>query len=147
MVDLTTLLSSVHPTGTPPVKEFYVFNSNHWNCNNGGCCFQWTVPAKTTFIKFEIISGGGPGDNQSSSDWGTGGAGGNYAVKSLYASGTCIRGGSNYETRTGATDSGFTCNTCCTDLHIDLDTGGSWDPKDWNWDEGSVEINLYFTIG
>ncbi len=55
MVDLSELLVSIHPTGTPPVKEFYVFNSNHWSCNNGGCCYQWTVPAKTTFIKFEII--------------------------------------------------------------------------------------------
>ena len=39
------------------------------------------------------------------------------------------------------------CNTCCTDLHIDLDTGGSWDPKDWNWDEGEITIKFYFTIG
>ncbi len=114
MVDLSELLVSIHPTGTPPVKEFYVFNSNHWNANNGGCCFQWTVPAKTTFIKFEIIGGGGPGNGQSSSDWGTGGAGGNYASKSIYASGTCLKGGSNYETRSGAGESGFTCGTCCT---------------------------------
>ena len=39
------------------------------------------------------------------------------------------------------------CNNVCTDLHIDVDNNNSWDPKDWNWNEGSITVTIYFTIG
>ena len=113
MVDLSTLLASVHPSGGAAQKEFWLYNNQHWTAENGGCCYEWTVPTGTTYIKFEILGGGGPGNSGGPGDWGPGGSGGNYGMKQIFSSGECIQGGSNYETRTGATSSGFTCNNCC----------------------------------
>jgi hypothetical protein len=113
MVDLSTLLASVHPSGGSASKEFWLFSNKHWTPDNGGCCLEWTVPEKTSYIKFEILSGGGPGCPGGPGDWGPGGMGGNYGMKQIFASGECVQGGSNYETRTGATDSGTTCATAC----------------------------------
>ena len=124
MVDLSTLLTSIHPSGGAAQKEFYVFNSMHWVTQNGGCCLEWTVPQDTTYIKFEIIGGGGPGGGASAGDWGPGGSGGNYGMKQIFASGECLQGGSNYETRTGATSSGFTCSNCCTQNGSDRPCSG-----------------------
>ena len=115
MVDLSTLLTSIHPpTGGGSAREFWIFNSMHWVTQNGGCCLQWTAPTGTSYIKFEILSGGGPGSPGGPGDWGPGGMGGNYAMKQIFSSGECIQGGSNYETRTGSNSSGQTCTNCCT---------------------------------
>jgi len=113
MVDLSTLLASVHPSGGQAPKEFWIFSNLHWLPDNGGCCYEWTVPKDTTYIRFEILGGGGPGNSGGPGDWGPGGSGGNYGMKQIFSSGECIKGGSNYETRTGATSSGTTCGTCC----------------------------------
>ena len=67
--------------------EFYVYNGNWWSPCNGGRCCLWTVPNGTTSIKFEILSGGGPGGSSGGDyDNGIGGQGGNYAVKTLQKS-------------------------------------------------------------
>lgn len=113
MVELSSLLSSIHPSGGSAAKEFWLYNNQHWTASNGGCCYEWTVPAGTSYIKFEILGGGGPGSPGGPGDWGPGGSGGNYGMKQVFSSGECVQGGSNYETRTGATDSGFTCASCC----------------------------------
>ena len=63
----------------PEVTEFYVYGTNHWAVTNGGRCCLWNVPNGTNSIKFEILSGGGPGGSSGGDyDFGIGGQGGNY---------------------------------------------------------------------
>ena len=38
-----------------PQKHFFIYNTSHWTVTNGGCCLQWTVPAGTQIITFEIL--------------------------------------------------------------------------------------------
>ena len=82
LANIQTLIDT--GVGGDPQKDFYIYNTNHWSVTNGGCCLSWTVPTGAQIIKFEILSGGGPGG---SSGWdydiGHGGAGGNYNVKTI----------------------------------------------------------------
>ena len=41
--------------------EFVVKGPAAGNALDGGCCCQWTVPAGTTWITFEMWGGGGTG--------------------------------------------------------------------------------------
>tara|TARA_B110000495_G_scaffold68430_1_gene58347 strand:- start:9 stop:983 length:975 start_codon:yes stop_codon:yes gene_type:complete len=82
LANIQTLIDT--GVGGDPQRDFYIYNTNHWSVTNGGCCLSWTVPTGAQIIKFEILSGGGPGG---SSGWdydiGHGGAGGNYNVKTI----------------------------------------------------------------
>jgi|LWDU01.1.fsa_nt_gi hypothetical protein len=70
--------------GGEPQRDFMIYNTNHWSVTNGGCCLNWTVPTGVKVIKFEILSGGGPGGSSGDDyDTGLGGAGGNYTSKLL----------------------------------------------------------------
>jgi len=93
MVDLTTLLGLTEygnypappPVSTGPMKEFMIYHKLYCDVTNGGCCLEWTVPTGTSFIKFEIVGGGGPGGSSGGDhDYGIGGQGGGYGAKSLY---------------------------------------------------------------
>ena len=93
-------------------NEFYVYNANHWTPVNGGKCCLWTVPAGTTSIQFEILSGGGPGGSSGGDyDHGVGGAGGNYTMKSLKKSGGAFQGGCTYTICSAGTSD---CSCCCS---------------------------------
>lgn len=93
-------------------KEFYVYNSNHWDPVNGGKCCEWTVPSGTTSILFEVLSGGGPGGSSGGDyDFGIGGQGGNYTSKSLVKSVAGFVDGSKYTICAAGTSD---CSCCCS---------------------------------
>jgi len=100
-----------------PQKHFFIYNTNHWDVTNGGCCLSWTVPTGTQIITFEILSGGGPGGSAGHDyDTGHGGAGGNYNEKTI-----CEEAGhfssaagseSAYTLCSGGTSECSCCTTC-----------------------------------
>jgi len=81
----------------------WVYNTRGSNChscaNNGGCvcqacgrCCQWTVPDNVGNVTFEIWSGGGGGTGNNCCgccSHSIGGAGGNYAIKTVDTSPGC----------------------------------------------------------
>jgi len=83
--------------------SFWIYPERGFRChacaNNGGCvcqacgrCCNWTVPSNTTGVTFEIWSGGGGGAGSSCCNCfpkGIGGAGGNYAIKSISTNPGC----------------------------------------------------------
>jgi len=85
--------------------SFWVFQERGMRCQEctsaGGCCCQacgrcclWTVPSYVTSVQFEIWSGGGAGAGMTCSNccsYSFGGAGGNYASKTI-----CTRPGCTY---------------------------------------------------
>ena len=92
-------------------NEFYVYNGNHWSVTNGGRCCLWTVPTGTTSIKFELLSGGGPGGASGGDfDFGVGGSGGNYTSKVLRKSAGNFVAGCQYRICAAGTSS---CSCCC----------------------------------
>ena len=94
-------------------KEFYVYNPNHWTVVNGGKCCLWTVPNGTTSIKFELLSGGGPGGSAGYDyDVGIGGQGGNYTVKTITRNVAAFVNGSQY-TICAAGTSDCSCDASC----------------------------------
>ncbi|ATV46236.1 hypothetical protein [Lake Baikal phage Baikal-20-5m-C28] len=93
-------------------KEFYVYNPDHWTVLNGGKCCLWTVPTGTTSIKFEILSGGGPGGSSGGDyDVGIGGQGGNYTVKTITRNVAAFIDGSQYTICAAGTSD---CSCCCS---------------------------------
>ena len=42
-------------------NEIWVYSGSKWSVTNGGRCCYWTIPTGITSVKFEILSGGGPG--------------------------------------------------------------------------------------
>lgn len=65
MSDLRTLFPDsrydVTVTTTSTMSTVYVRNTNYTTASNGGCCILWTVPANTSWAKFEVWGGGGSG--------------------------------------------------------------------------------------
>ena len=93
-------------------KEFYVYNADHWTVLNGGKCCLWTVPTGTTSIKFELLSGGGPGGSSGGDyDVGIGGQGGNYTVKTITRNVAAFVDGSTYTICAAGTSD---CSCCCS---------------------------------
>ena len=92
--------------------ELYVFNPNHWTPLNGGRCCAFVVPTGVTSIKFEILSGGGPGGSSGGDfDHGIGGQGGNYGAKTLTRSGSGFADGTVYTVCAAGTSE---CSCCCS---------------------------------
>jgi len=92
--------------------EVYVYNGNHWSPANGGRCCGWVVPTGTTSIKFEILSGGGPGGSSGGDyDYGIGGQGGNYTAKTLQKS---VHGFTDGQTYTVCAAGTSDCSCCCS---------------------------------
>jgi hypothetical protein len=91
-------LGAVNKTGV-----LWVYNSRGFSChacaNAGGCCEQangrcclWTVPDGVTKVTFEIWSGGGGGAGHTCCNccsFAIGGAGGNYATKTITTTPGC----------------------------------------------------------
>lgn len=89
--------SQVQAGATFQVGEQWVYSARGMAChacaNNGSCCCmqcgrccQWTVPDKVARVTFEIWSGGGSGGGISCCNccsFSQGGAGGNYAIRSV----------------------------------------------------------------
>ena len=83
--------------------SFWVYSARGMLCkecsNNGGCvcqacgrCCQWTVPNKVYKVQFEIWSGGGGGPGMTCCNccgYSFGGAGGNYATKTITTAPGC----------------------------------------------------------
>lgn len=42
-------------------SQTFIYNASHGSVQNGGQCCLWTVPAGTTWIRFEVWGGGGDG--------------------------------------------------------------------------------------
>ena len=101
-----------HQCKIAEVVEVYVFNPHHWSPENGGRCCGFTVPNGTTSIKFEILSGGGPGGSSGGDyDHGIGGAGGSYGVRSLTKSVNGFTDGTVYTVCAAGTSN---CSCCCS---------------------------------
>lgn len=66
------------------LTEFVVENRTA-SQNNGGACCLWTVPAGTSYIRFEIWGGGGSGGGTCCCMQGHPGGSGAYAIKTLTA--------------------------------------------------------------
>ena len=100
-------------------REFYIYNSNYWTPLNGGQCCLWTVPAGTTSIKFEILSGGGPGGSSGGDyDYGVGGQGGHYTAKTIRrAAGDFVPGCQYTICAAGTSDCSCCCVCNCTTRH------------------------------
>lgn len=92
-------------------NEIWVYSGSHWSVTNGGRCCYWTIPTYTTSVKFEIVSGGGPGGASGGDyDFGVGGSGGNYTSKVLRKSAGCFNNGCGYRMCAAGTSS---CSCCC----------------------------------
>ena len=99
---------------TPVVKEFMIYNTSHWTTQNGGCCLEWEVPTGTAMIKFEILSGGGPGGSSGHShDVPVGGQGGNFTAKQLLKDDSDFAVGDKYTLCAAGTSWCSCCDHCC----------------------------------
>jgi hypothetical protein len=101
-----------HKCRIEEMGEIYVFNPNHWSPQNGGQCCAFSVPTGVTSIKFEILSGGGPGGSSGGDyDHGIGGNGGSYGVKTLQKSVHNFTDGTVYTVCAAGTSD---CSCCCS---------------------------------
>ena len=82
MANLRTLTGSISASAaTNYPTEVLIYNLNLETPNNGGRCCQFTVPAGTKYIKFEMWGGGGGGGGGCCCQQGAPGGSGAYAVK------------------------------------------------------------------
>ena len=104
--------NSQHQCKIAELNEIYVWNLNNWSPENGGRCCAFTVPNGTTSIKFEILSGGGPGGSSGGDyDHGCGGQGGNYGVRTLTKSVNGFTDGTVYTVCAAGSSN---CSCCCS---------------------------------
>ena len=115
VVSFKTLMG-VAVAGAPVSKEFTIYNQQFWTTQNGGCCLSWTAPTGISSIKFEVLSGGGPGGSSGhSSEEPVGGQGGNYAMIQLLTEDNDFTPGSSTYTLCAAGTSWCSCcDHCCT---------------------------------
>ena len=93
------------------LSEFVVGNPTQ-SGNNGGCCCAWTVPAGTSYIKFEMWGGGGGGGGACCCMQGHPGGAGAYAIKTLGA--TQVVPGTVYTICAGGSSVVSNTNNGCT---------------------------------
>ena len=112
------------------LREFVVGHSTN-TPSNGGCCCQWTVPAGTAYIKFEIWGGGGGGGGACCCMMGHPGYSGSYGIKTLTGTQvvvgavyTICAGGSSAVSSTNAGCGGFTSYVNGTNLSNFCACGG-----------------------
>ncbi len=103
LADGTISAGSLLPGAGVRYRTEWIYNARWHQCqqcsNNGGCCCQycgacclWTVPSKVTRVTFEIWSGGGGGAGNTCSNCcshAIGGAGGNYATRTVTTAPGC----------------------------------------------------------
>lgn len=90
-------------TVTNSFGTIHVYNSSVGTASNGGFCCLWTVPAGTTWAKFEVWGGGGAGAGSCCCQQPQqAGASGTYARKTIR-----VNPGESYTVCAGGT-------TCCT---------------------------------
>jgi len=112
---MTTSLKSIafqyNGTNAPSnPTEFTVYNSSFTTVANGGTCCNWTAPAGTTWVTFEIWGGGASGSGSCCCGGGGSGGAGGYGVKTVTASATGGLAGCSY-TICAASSSNICCNT------------------------------------
>ncbi len=111
MADLRTLLYTNAATITAAsLLEFAVANTTESGSNGGRCC-AWTVPAGTSYIKFEMWGGGGGGAGACCCMQGWPGGSGSYAVKTL--TGAQVVPGTTYTICAGGTSAVSNTNDGC----------------------------------
>lgn len=92
--------------------QFYLYNNNYWSVSNGGCCLNWTVPALTTSIRFELTSGGGTGSIGACCSNGPSGGAGAFVTKTLFAYKDFTPGSTAYTICAGGTSQCSCCRQC-----------------------------------
>jgi hypothetical protein len=112
MADIKSLLySGAVIYNKVTLQEFAVKNFTE-TPENGGCCLLWTVPADSTYIKFEMWGGGGGGGGACCCMQGFPGGGGSYGTKEL--TGSQVRPGCTYTICAAATTGAAPSNNGCT---------------------------------
>jgi len=158
----------------PKPTEFWVFHPRGLCCqscaNNGSCCAQscgyccqWTVPAKVTRATFEIWSGGGGGPGMTCCNccsFSIGGAGGNYAVKSIAVQAgwtyTICAGGSWPCHNSHTCSAGMGCRSYVNGCNLSnfcvmgacggwMCNGDAWGPRQFN--SGCANCNICSSFG
>jgi len=146
----------------PKVTSVFIFNERGFCCrncaNNGRCCQQangkcclWTVPSKVSRVTFEIWSGGGGGAGHTCCNWcsfSIGGAGGNYAIKTISTEPGCqytvCAGGSWPCAKSHTCVAGMGCRSYVTGYNLSnfCVTGGcgGWMCNGEAWGNCSVNI-------
>jgi hypothetical protein len=138
-------------------REQWIYNTRWKACetcaNAGGCCCQYcgaccqfTVPSKVTRVTFEIWSGGGGGAGMTCCNccsFSIGGAGGNYATKTITTAPGCqytvCAGGSWPCNKSHTCDAGMGCRSYVTGFGLSnfCVTGGcgGWmcNGDAWGW--------------
>lgn len=147
----------------------WIFNNRGLCCQNcanaGGCCEQangccclWTVPANVTTVTFEIWSGGGGGAGHTCCNccsFAIGGAGGNYASKTITTAPGCqytiCAGGSWPCTQSHTCSAGMGCGSYVNGYNLSnfcvvggcggwMCNGDAWGPR--HHDSGCANCNI-----
>jgi hypothetical protein len=129
LIDNSIIAESIALGANAVYGQQWIFNERGLCCqacaNNGGCveqangrCCLWTVPDGVTKVTFEIWSGGGGGAGHTCCNccsFSIGGAGGNYATKTVCAEGgwqyTVCAGGSWPCSKSHICDAGMGCRS------------------------------------
>lgn len=108
LTDLFPVADYVVGGAAGQLEQIYVYNTNLTTENNGGLCCQFTVPADTTWIRFEVwgAGGNGPGACCCQQPNQSGGAGA-YARKTI----TSFAAGDTFTVCAGGTGC-CTCSCC-----------------------------------
>lgn len=111
MANLRDLLYTNAATITAiSLTEFAVSNTSE-SPENGGRCCAWTVPAGTSYIRFEMWGGGGGGGGACCCMFGHPGGSGSYSVKTL--TGTQVIPGTVYSICAASTTGAAPSNNGC----------------------------------
>lgn len=70
---------------TGVAHQFYLWHDNQVDASTAGCCLLWTVPARTTTVKFEVTGGGGSGSIGLCCSNGPSGGSGAYSTRTVFA--------------------------------------------------------------
>jgi hypothetical protein len=153
----------------PKPQVQWIFNARGFCCNScsnaGGCveqangrCCLWTVPDRVTRVTFEIWSGGGGGAGMTCSNccgFSIGGAGGNYATKTIQTAPGCqytvCAGGSWPCAKSHVCDAGMGCRSFVNGFNLSnfcvtggcggwMCNGDAWGPRFLN--SGCANCNI-----
>jgi len=158
----------------PKLSSFFIYNTRGFICRNcanrGSCCEQangkcclWTVPDKVSKVTFEIWSGGGGGAGHTCYNccsFSIGGAGGNYAIKTIATAPGCqytiCAGGSWPCAKSHTCSAGMGCRSFVTGHNLSnfcvvggcggwMCNGDAWGPR--HHTSGCANCNICGSFG
>ena len=158
----------------PKLSSFFIYNTRGFICRNcanrGSCCEQangkcclWTVPDKVSKVTFEIWSGGGGGAGHTCYNccsFSIGGAGGNYATKTISTAPGCqytiCAGGSWPCAKSHTCSAGMGCRSFVTGHNLSnfcvvggcggwMCNGDAWGPR--HHTSGCANCNICGSFG